>query len=269
LGYKCGKFDDVLKIKKEYPTAFQNQRSHIVLTANSEIFSLNAKMGSYRLFLVDPSQNFFQRLRIYLKKLFLVWKCARLESQKAKKINKLEEKLRYLDEWFRNNQSFIYGARGEMAVIKALEKLPNSYILINDVQISFPRAIFWREFGEYVRTAQIDHVLLSPYGIYVIEAKNYSQTTWDKAMRSDYSPVKQVKRASIALWGYLRQRGITEKLKIYSRIATSRPLQTRSFRYIKVTPIARLAKGIQSYQTMQISSRLIDRLKDVLIYRFH
>lgn len=55
------------------------------------------------------------------------------------------------------------GNKGEKKVAKELMKLPNEYHVFNDITIR-------SDFG----TTQIDHVVVSKYGIFVIETKNYS-----------------------------------------------------------------------------------------------
>ena len=55
------------------------------------------------------------------------------------------------------------GYYGERYVSKKLEKLSDEYVVINDVLLQ-------TNYG----TTQIDHVVVSPYGIFVIETKNYN-----------------------------------------------------------------------------------------------
>lgn len=55
------------------------------------------------------------------------------------------------------------GKRGEMTVFRLLKKLPDEYHLFNDVLLKTKNG----------RTVQIDHVVVSPYGMFVIETKNY------------------------------------------------------------------------------------------------
>ena len=55
------------------------------------------------------------------------------------------------------------GQKGEMAVSKILSSLPKGYIVINDLLIPTRRG-----------TSQIDHIVISQSGIFVIETKNYS-----------------------------------------------------------------------------------------------
>jgi len=54
------------------------------------------------------------------------------------------------------------GKRGEKRVSSVLSQLPNEYTVLNDL-------VFRTERG----TAQIDHVVVSKYGIFAIETKNY------------------------------------------------------------------------------------------------
>ncbi len=61
----------------------------------------------------------------------------------------------------RINFTKIQGKRGEKSVSKTLMQLPDEYIIFNNVYI--------QENGRY---SQIDHIVLSPYGIFVIETKN-------------------------------------------------------------------------------------------------
>lgn len=56
------------------------------------------------------------------------------------------------------------GRRGERSVEWRLRWLPNEYFVINDLMLN--------RGGGY--TSQIDHVVVSPYGIFVIETKNIS-----------------------------------------------------------------------------------------------
>ncbi len=85
------------------------------------------------------------------------------------------------------------GRRGERAVANILSELPSSeYSVINDITLQ----------DEYGIT-QIDHVIISVYGIFVIETKNYSgwimggekSDQWIKNMYGHkyyfYNPIKQ------------------------------------------------------------------------------
>ena len=87
------------------------------------------------------------------------------------------------------------GKAGEKEVIRKLKKLdPTKYTVLND--------LFFKN-GD--KTAQIDHVIISNYGIFVIETKNYNgkiygsenKEYWNVYLRKFhtkfYNPIKQNK----------------------------------------------------------------------------
>lgn len=61
-----------------------------------------------------------------------------------------------------NEDSSQIGARGEIRVSKELSFLSNEYYVLNDVLLRIGN-----------RSSQIDHIVVSIYGIFVIETKNY------------------------------------------------------------------------------------------------
>lgn len=94
------------------------------------------------------------------------------------------------------------GDAGEREVSSILHSLPQEYLVINNViipdqseQIKDPTKTY---------TTQLDHVVVSPYGIFVIETKNYSgwisgsekAKKWKQTFKSSrghyfYNPIKQ------------------------------------------------------------------------------
>lgn len=88
----------------------------------------------------------------------------------------------------------IIGKAGEKSVAQVLSKLPNrEYIVLNNVMIS----------GEDEKTHQIDHIVFSRYGIFVVETKTFSglikgdvyQKQWTQILgrtkNSFYNPTHQ------------------------------------------------------------------------------
>ncbi len=65
----------------------------------------------------------------------------------------------------------IAGAIGENLVVKEIEKLPNDYILINDFNLKFNPPIYNRNTNDKIFSIQIDHLLISKSGIYILETK--------------------------------------------------------------------------------------------------
>ncbi|WP_085522749.1 nuclease-related domain-containing protein [Tuberibacillus sp. Marseille-P3662] len=62
------------------------------------------------------------------------------------------------------------GDIGEYKIDIQLSQLPKEYRCLNDIMINNPRSV-----SGY---SQIDHIVLSPYGIFVIETKNYQGTIY-------------------------------------------------------------------------------------------
>lgn len=75
----------------------------------------------------------------------------------------------------------VKGKIGERKVRKKLERLANKYDgkLINDVIVP----------GENDKTSQIDHILISPYGVYVIETKNYAGRIYGSENQKEWTQV--------------------------------------------------------------------------------
>lgn len=91
------------------------------------------------------------------------------------------------------------GKAGEGKVSHILCSLPPEYLVINNVTIPDQKFDITKNF-----TTQIDHVIVSPYGIFVIETKNYSgwifgsekNKRWKQTFKTTeahyfYNPIKQ------------------------------------------------------------------------------
>lgn len=82
---------------------------------------------------------------------------------------------RHADELFLMH-NYIVGAKGEEHVITRLRQLSEQYWVINGLALHLPKAIFWREGNRYIRHARIDHTIIGPEGILLIETKNWTMT---------------------------------------------------------------------------------------------
>jgi hypothetical protein len=102
------------------------------------------------------------------------------------------------------SNNYIYGALGEQKVVKTLETLSDDYYLINDFDVSFSPAIYNKRENDYIKSIQIDHTLVAPSGIFLIETKNWSEKSLqDLNLRS---PVQQIKRTNFVLFNCLIMR---------------------------------------------------------------
>ncbi|MDB5203562.1 MAG: hypothetical protein JWQ27_2971 [Ferruginibacter sp.] len=117
-----------------------------------------------------------------------------VEESSSRMIKELDFKQRVIDEV----KNSIYGALGEHKVVRALQNLSDDNVLINDFCLNFNPAIYNRQENDYIKSIQIDHLLVSPSGLFLIETKNWSEKSL--ASLDLRSPVQQVKRTSFALF---------------------------------------------------------------------
>ncbi len=93
-----------------------------------------------------------------------------------------------------------YGAVAELRMIDFLKKLPDSYYIVNDVCIKLAKSIRFND--EWISSVQIDHLVVSPFGIFIIEVKN-----WSKKFASEgnfHGPYNQVERYNRACYILLK-----------------------------------------------------------------
>lgn len=97
--------------------------------------------------------------------------------------------------------SLIAGAIGENLVVKELEKLSDEHILFNDFSIDFVKPIYNKKENDRIYSIQIDHLLITSSGVFILETKNWSKKSVESFdLRS---PVKQIRRTSHALFKLL------------------------------------------------------------------
>ncbi|MBP6949174.1 MAG: NERD domain-containing protein [Candidatus Pacebacteria bacterium] len=97
-----------------------------------------------------------------------------------------------------DNKNMFYGAEGEERALNELLKLPDTYSVINDYRKKFKRPLHDKRSDDWIYSVQIDHVVVGPTGVYIIETKNWSQNSVES--RDLFSPVKQLKRTSYAMF---------------------------------------------------------------------
>ncbi|QBA65335.1 nuclease-related domain-containing protein [Muriicola soli] len=92
----------------------------------------------------------------------------------------------------------IAGAIGEHLIAKELKKLSGANVLINDFSLKFSNPILWKQRGDLIFSIQIDHLLVTRAGIFIIETKNWSK---ESILRYDLrSPIRQIRRTQYALF---------------------------------------------------------------------
>lgn len=125
------------------------------------------------------------------------------EDEIKRRLQPLLDNLERIKEIKKTNE--YKGTIGELEVIKNLEDLPEAYFLLNDLFLELDEYITFH--GTKLRSAQIDHLVVGPTGIYVIEAKNWSyeyvQKVFSESYEISYTPYDQIQRSSYLTYRYL------------------------------------------------------------------
>lgn len=185
-------------------------------------------------------------------------------------LSELERKKSKIDEL----NSFIYGALGEQKVVKTLEALSDEYHLINDFAVSFSPAVYNRQENDYIKSVQIDHILVGPSGIFLIETKNWSEKSL--ASLSLRSPVEQIRRTSFVLFKLLnneignyhlhldRHHWGQKKISIRNLIVLTTAKPKEEFQYVKILTVNELL-GYVNYFKSTFSIDETQRIADFVL----
>lgn len=185
-------------------------------------------------------------------------------------LSELERKKAKIDEL----NSFIYGALGEQKVVKTFEALSDEYHLINDFAISFSPAVYNRQENDYIKSVQIDHILVGPSGIFLIETKNWSEKSLESL--SLRSPVQQIKRTSFILFKLLNNEISNyhlrldthhwgeKKISIRNLIVLTNTKPKEEFQYVKILTVNELL-GYVNYFKPTFSINETQRIADFIL----
>jgi uncharacterized protein YfkK (UPF0435 family) len=143
---------------------------------------------------------------------------------------------------------------GENKVLKDLKNLPDDYILINDFVCNFYPPIYNQQENDYIKSIQIDHLLISPSGIFLIETKNWSKNSLSNL--SLRSPVEQVRRTNFALFRILTDKPILldqhhwgdRKIPIRNLIVLVNEKLDEEFQYVKILTLKELRNYIEYFK---------------------
>lgn len=139
------------------------------------------------------------------------------------------------------------GAVAEIDLIKKLASLPDNFYVINNVKLSLDKAIRFDD--AWLKTAQIDHLVITPAGMFVIEVKNWSSEFIENG--DFFNPYEQVKRAS-----YLCYKLIGERYNIKARSIlahTGNIPEKPKGSYVKVLSISEVKSYILWFKEQVIS----------------
>lgn len=156
--------------------------------------------------------------------------------------------------------SFIYGALGEQKVVNTLKKLSDEYFLINDFSVSFSPPVYNKQENDTIKSIQIDHILVGPSGIFLIETKNWSEISLENL--NLFSPVQQIKRTNYVLYKLLNDKMVNFKLRINGHhwgdkkitlkniVVFTKTKPRAEFQYVKVLTLHELLGYINHFKPM-------------------
>ena len=180
------------------------------------------------------------------------------------------QKLYFTKKTIEDLNFIIAGAVGESLVVKEIEKLPNDYILINDYSLKFNPPIYNRSTKDKIFSIQIDHILISRSGIYILETKNWSRNSVESLdLRS---PVEQITRTSYALFLIVNDAKIRltehhwgdKQIPIKNIIVMINDKPKEDFKYVKVKSVKELNKYLTYFEPI-FSEEEIDRIARYLL----
>ena len=171
-------------------------------------------------------------------------------------------------------QTVILGAIGESAVVNALKELPDDCYLINDFSVRFNPPIFYKKEKDRIFSIQIDHLLVTRAGIFLLETKNWSHASVESLdLRS---PVDQIKRCSFALFVLLnsdskhndlrleKHHWGAKKIPIKSLIVMTSAKPKEEFRHVKVISLKDLTGYVRYFDDVfsaEEAKSIFDSLK--------
>lgn len=163
--------------------------------------------------------------------------------------------------FFVNSQerrSLSKGIRGEIEVGSRLNRLGKQYKVINDVMLDNSK-----------RTSQIDHIVVSPFGIFVIETKNYSGTLsgteYDNYIAHDlgsyrymiYNPIKQ---NNVHLRMLMNELGINDRSLFIPILAVSDNCNCDVETHVDIAHFSNVCDCVRKYKRRLLSENDVWRI---------
>ncbi len=225
-----------------------------------EIIELDEEIKKTKNEIKETRNRLFQNLFKRFKNKVLFYRINKLKRNPEDIIKKRSaselEKLKRIDEIIIRNRLLIYGSVGELKVIKELKKLSDDFYVINNYKEKFPRPIYNKKNNDYIYSIQIDHLIIGPTGLFIIETKNWSKKT---IKREDlFSPVKQIERAGFALFvkinNMIKDGSIStlethwgaRKVSPQKIIALIKGLPDEKYQYVKIIPLDKIVSYIEN-----------------------
>ena len=167
-------------------------------------------------------------------------------------------------------RTIIAGAKGEFAVEQELKKLPNNFYVINDYRLNFTRPMINKQTGEKIFSIQIDHLVVSPGGVFILETKNWSRRSIESLNLR--SPIEQIQRSSYALYVFINNNFSinshhwgSKHISLKNILVMTGASTNQKFQYVKVKDLKELNVYLKYFdaiysdnETKWLASALLD-----------
>lgn len=167
-------------------------------------------------------------------------------------------------EMIREGGNFLKGARGELQVHQVLKSLPDEFIVFHDfhpVDLATGRPAKWN----------VDHIVVGPTGVFVIDAKNYKHAFVQSADKNGFtrSNVKQAQRNALELKTRLARwsRDELARLFVVPVVAYTQPearLERLREGAVRTIPLRLLVNEVMSHSEAAIDQEKAGRIARML-----
>ncbi|HOW27252.1 MAG TPA: nuclease-related domain-containing protein [Elusimicrobiota bacterium] len=235
------------RLRDNFQPSVKQKKSEItqcVATEERSIATLMNERGIWRSFV-----NWF---RIQGRKIAI----SHLRREERRYITTLSENIRRLDACQKSRE--MAGARAELEVIAHLTHLSSGHTVFNNLLLTADRYINFNDVA--LQSAQIDHLVLSPAGVFVIETKRWSRHFVESG--EYHNPFDQIQRAAYLCYDQLRNE--FGKIRVRSVIACAGKLPSApEDSHVKVLPVTELIGYISWFKQPELTP---DKLLQVRHY---
>ena len=124
----------------------------------------------------------------------------------------------------------------EDVVRRELHRLPSTYYIFKDVCLRLYRPVKYRKTPESIHFCQIDFVVIGPTGIFIIEAKEWSEQILKK---SSDTPLKEADKAGLVFYIRIYNR-FCRKFPIYNVAVMLQKISKVKYEYVRYLTIREL-----------------------------
>ncbi|MFY9301295.1 MAG: nuclease-related domain-containing protein [Candidatus Nitrosotenuis sp.] len=164
------------------------------------------------------------------------------------------------------NDPLHVGAKGENKVIVQLSALNDAYHVFCGLRIWLPYTVRYNGFMN-LRSAQIDFVVVSKKGVFVIEVKNWSNDFVKN--HNGFSPYEQTDRAGRVLWITLKY--VTVNIRVTNVLLTvhDNMQYDQNYKTVFVSSLERINRFLENRQDILSENdveKIVDSLKHYVTY---